>query len=137
MKTTKLINNYAEQLGDPHDSISDPHSLNNLDFTLRTFMGKTEKKKNKMGYASHSEILKRQNGVEDDDLVCRRCLKDLSIVGEGRYNDFLIIRASDCTQPICSSCAENNPDSYHLKFKEAINMRKTVLNVMKEQKNDM
>jgi len=126
MKTTNLVNKYMNRLGDPHDITHEGPSLNKIDFQLRSFMGKTNDVQSPEGYASHFKILKRQKRIENDDLVCRRCLKDLSEVGVGRYNDFLVIRAKDCTQPICSSCAKHNPDNYHRKFKEAISMRKTI-----------
>jgi len=40
------------------------------------------------------------------------------------WNDFLVIRAKDCTQPICDNCATNNPDSYHINYRKALELRK-------------
>ena len=132
MKTYELVSGYRNLLGDPHGKVENIFSIKALDFNIRKIMSKVKGNNSMKGYASHFEILKRQRNISKDDLVCRRCLKDLSIVGEGRYNDFLVIRAKDCTQPICLSCSKNNPDNYHIKFLEAINKFKT----MQETLND-
>jgi len=121
MKTYELVSGYRNLLGDPHGKVENIFSIKALDFNIRKIMSKVKGNNSMKGYASHFEILKRQRNISKDDLVCRRCLKDLSIVGEGRYNDFLVIRAKDCTQPICLSCSKNNPDEYHRRFLSAIN----------------
>jgi hypothetical protein len=130
--TTELVKGYHKQLGDPHDNLSNPFSLNSIDFRIRTLMGKTKETSSKDGFASHMRILKRQRRINEDSLVCRRCLKDLDVVGIGRWNDFLVIRAKDCTQPICHTCAKNNPDVYHIKFREALRLRKIGMDLQRE-----
>lgn len=125
METTqKLKKQWMEWLGDPHGDIRNPFSDRFLDFHIRRLMGKVDVESSPSGYASHFEILKRQRGIDSDSLVCRRCLKDLSIVGEARFNDFLVIRAKDCTQPICLSCSKNNPDKYHIRYLDAVSKLK-------------
>jgi len=121
--TTKLVNNYNKTLGDPHDILGDEITLNKIDFEIRMFMGKTKETSSKDGLASHMKIIKRQKEIDEDSLVCRRCFKDLSVVG-ARWNDFLVIRAKDCTQPICDNCATNNPDSYHINYRKALELSK-------------
>ncbi len=114
-----LKRKYMGYLRDPHTNVETFLSLNQIDFLLRKLMGKTQNEKSRKGYASHHNIIKRQRNISKDDMVCRVCLKNLEKTGEGRYNDHLVIRAKDCTQPICIECAKHNPDEYHKKFQEA------------------
>lgn len=45
--------------------------------------------------------------------VCKKALGD----GVGRYNDHILYVEKGIDQPICSACAQNNPDEHHRAFK--------------------
>lgn len=48
--------------------------------------------------------------------TCRVCGKDLC--GKGRYDDHILLSDPEVTNPICTDCAQNNPDEHHKKFKQ-------------------
>lgn len=91
-----------------------------LEAQLRIYIGKTTDINQSL--CMHSAIVARemaQKGVT----VCRVCNKPLGD-GMGRYNDHLILRHPECVQPICTDCAKNKPDAFHLAFKRGVkNMR--------------
>jgi hypothetical protein len=94
-------------------SYDDKHKLD-LDTLLRICIGKTDDIN--VSLCSHKAIINRELGEK----FCRVCQKDLSVVGEGRYNDYLVLRHPLCQQPICLDCAVNNPDEFHKAFKNGL-----------------
>jgi len=85
-------------------------------FTLRECIGKTDDIHEPL--CMHTAIVAREMarmGV----IVCRVCNRSLNN-HEGRYNDHKLLRHPGCVQPICSQCARENPDAYHLAFKRGV-----------------
>jgi hypothetical protein len=85
-----------------------------IDTLLRECIGKTDDID--VPLCSHKAIINRELG----EGFCRICQKDLRVIGEGRWNDYLILRHPKCQQPICFDCAENNPDEFHKSFREGL-----------------
>ncbi len=96
IKDRTLMDKYMIVLGDSHNiRTSHISSVNIIDYFLRELIGKT------------------------DNIWVSVCQKDLSKV-EGRYNDYLVLRHPQCTQPIYTDCSKNRPDSFHLSFREGV-----------------
>ena len=91
----------------------DKHLIN-IDTLMRICIGKTDDIN--VPLCSHKAIINRELGEK----FCRVCQKDLSVVGEGRCNDYLVLRHPRCQQPICFECAENNPDEFYLAFRNGM-----------------
>lgn len=109
-----LFADYLHDLRDPHMNIQSPISINRYDFMLREAIGKTDDIH--VPICSHLAKINR----ELPEHFCRVCNKDLSKIG-GRWNDYLLLRHLQCQKPICSDCAKNNPDIFHLSFRRGIN----------------
>lgn len=109
-----LYQEYLKMIGRVHGS-SRGYGVRDIDFKLRTLIGKTDD----LGVAkcSHAKIL--ENEFPDDENRCRQCGMSLP-VGFARWNDYLVLRHSQCTRPICSDCAENRPDIFHTAFREGL-----------------
>lgn len=120
MMDESLFKKYMLEIGDTHEQKS---ILNRIDFRIRSLMGKTKKTKSVRGYASHMEVLRRQRNPNNHENHCRICGKEFT-EGVARYNDYLVIRASDCPSATCLFCSKNLPDEYHKSFKRA--MRKVM-----------
>lgn len=112
-KERNLMEKYLVELGDPHN-LRRPMRVNTLDYFLRESIGKTDDIH--IAMCSHKAIINRELG----DKFCRVCQKDLSIVGVGRWNDYLVLRHPQCQQPICIECAKNNPDEFHKAFQKGL-----------------
>jgi len=85
-------------------------SVKALDVALRDAIGKTDDIN--ISLCSHQAILSR----EFPEHFCRVCNKDLSVVGVGRINDYLVLRHPNCRKPICLECAKTNPDDFYKAF---------------------
>ena len=97
-------------------SIIDSYYRTMYDLELRECIGKTDD--DSIPLCAHANIVAREmanKGV----IVCRVCNKPLP-EGEGRYNDHKVIRNPMCVQPICTKCADENPDAFYLAFKKGI-----------------
>ena len=81
---------------------------------LRECIGKTDDIN--VPLCSHKAIINRELG----EGFCRVCQKDLRGNNEGRYNDHKVLDHPRCRQPICSYCAENNPDEFHKAYKQGV-----------------
>ena len=108
-----LIMEYQRRLGDPHSKLSNPFSLNFLDFNLREAIGKTEDIK--VARASHNVIKSKEAG----EGFCRVCGKNLQVVTP-RINDYLVLRHPHCVAPICFDCSINHPDAFYKAFKAGV-----------------
>lgn len=108
-----LILEYQRRLGDPHSKLSNPFSLNFLDYWLREAIGKT--KNIKVAKASHNIIKSKEAG----EGFCRVCNKDLRVVTP-RINDYLVLRHPHCVAPICFGCSVNRPDTFYKAFDEGL-----------------
>ena len=112
-----MISHYKQEL-DGYGHYEKPTFEGNiikwLDTTLRMAIGKTDDIR--IALCSHQAIINR----EFPNYFCRVCNTDLSIEGKGRFNDFLILRHPQCTKPICSKCAKENPDAFHIAFREGL-----------------
>jgi hypothetical protein len=91
----------------------DPFYRHMFFLELRECIGKTDDVHESL--CMHSSIVAREMAAKGV-CVCRVCNCDLS-EGKGRYNDHKILRHPECVQPICTKCAKENPDKFHLAFK--------------------
>lgn len=85
---------------------------------LRDCIGKTDDVHESL--CMHSSIVARemaQKGV----IVCRVCTTPLP-EGKGRFNDHIVLKHPECVQPICSKCARERPDKFHLAFKHGVSL---------------
>lgn len=91
----------------------DPYYRNMYYHEMRECIGKTEDIHESL--CMHNSIVAREMATKGV-CVCRVCNCDLS-EGKGRYNDHKILQHPECVQPICTKCAKENPDKFHLAFK--------------------
>jgi len=112
-ETKSLMEQYLDKYVANGNYTHDKHLIN-IDTIMRICIGKTDDIN--VPLCSHKAIINRELG----ERFCRVCQKDLSIVGEGRYNDYLVLRHPRCQQPICFDCAKNNPDEFHKAFKNGM-----------------
>ena len=111
-----LVEKYKGRILDySHFDIKDKDVRKELDTSLRILIGKTDDVR--IALCSHQAIINR----EFPEHFCRVCNTDLSVGNKARWNDFLVLRHSQCFKPICSNCAENNPDAFFLAFKKGLN----------------
>jgi hypothetical protein len=87
-------------------------------FELRECIGKTEDIHESV--CKHASIVAMEM-ANKGIVVCRVCGIPLP-EGVGRYNDHKVLRHELCVQPICTTCAKNNPDAYHLAFKRGVDI---------------
>lgn len=112
---------YKSKIGDySHFEIGNPDRLKSLDTSLRILIGKTNDIR--IALCSHQEIINR----EFPEHFCRVCNTDLSVGNKARWNDFLVLRHPQCSKPICGDCAENNPDEFHLAFRNGLDKYKKI-----------
>jgi len=119
-----LIIEYQRRLGDPHSKLSNPFSLNFLDFNLREQIGKTEDIK--VARASHNVV----RSMEEGEGFCRVCHKNLQVVCP-RVNDYLVLRHPFCKAPICFDCSVNRPDSFYRAFKSGVERYKELSDALR------
>jgi len=91
----------------------DPLYRNLYDFELRECIGKTDDIYESL--CMHTSIVAREMALKGV-VVCRVCNAPLP-EGKGRYNDHKILQHPECVQPICTKCANEQPDKFYLAFK--------------------
>ena len=95
--------------------------VRNIMYTeIRTIVGKTDDIHQSL--CMHNSIVAREMAAKGI-VVCRRCGKPMGD-GVGRYNDHKCLCHPHCVQPICSHCADTNPDEFHIAFRNGIEERK-------------
>ena len=112
-----LVTDYKNELeghGHYNKETYEGNLIKKMDTELRICIGKTDNIR--IALCSHQAIINR----EFPDHFCRVCNTDLSLDGKARWNDFLVLRHPQCTKPICSKCAEENPDAFHIAFREGL-----------------
>ena len=83
-----------------HFRVEDGDKLKELDTSLRILIGKTDDVR--IALCSHQAIINR----EFPEHFCRVCNTDLSVGNKARWNDFLVLRHSQCFKPICKECED-------------------------------
>lgn len=126
--TKNLVERYQDKLTDEHAicATADMIKTGNkegflnvpmIDTLLRNAIGKTDDIR--VALCSHKAILNRELPLD----YCRQCNKKIK-PGQGRFNDFLVLRHPHCFKPICAKCAVENPDKFYLAFKKGVDKLK-------------
>lgn len=118
-ESKSLMQNYLWKLGDQHKG----NLINTIDFWIRDFIGKTnDPAKLRVGLCSHQAILERERDIKglNPECYCRKCGVDLSIVGVGRVNDYLVLRNPYCRGPICLDCVKAGGDVFYKAFRNGV-----------------
>jgi len=129
-KDRTMMEKYLVHLGDPHNLKGQPSHVKMLDFFLRELIGKTDDIR--VPLCSHTAIINREFEARGMNF-CRVCQKDLSVVGVARVNDYLVLRHEQCRQPICCDCAKDNPDAFHIAFKEGWERYKLIKELLRNE----
>lgn len=118
-QNNSLMKKYLGKLGDKHKG----NLITLLDAAIRESIGKTDDpKKLRVGLCSHQAILERERNIKgkNPEYYCRKCGLDVSVVGAGRVNDYLVLRNPYCRGPICLSCVKGGGDVFYRAFRRGV-----------------